>query len=583
MDMEQYKQYEPLFGSWHITKELGQGSYGTVFEIERTEFGIPYKAALKVISIPQNPNEYDRIVSMFGGSKNAADGYFRDCVQEIFKTLAIVFLHMKEHKNIVGIEDHQAIERTDGKGWDIFIRMELLTPLYDYLQQHDFKEQNVIRMGIDICKALEVCQKYNIIHRDIKPENIFFSQTGDFKLGDFFNAYMIEKGSKISDRTGVVPYMAPEIYRGEPYGFNTDIYSLGMLMYRLMNRNRLPFFPPAPQPITYADREEAVRLRMDGKAVPPPVDASRPLAEVICKACEFDPQVRYQSATEMRISLENLSKENEPVKSIRQDGKKQEEVGPTQNDETGKMPRQGFFSKLFSKKKSGVTGESIIHEICSQVKDDKIKDLFYGDIGAAEKILLSITESAFSAVTKENATLCLQIYIRAWIQSHGGLDIRFMMPDSICESAYGAFPKVERSIVKKCVDESLKVIYSHEPDLKRRIDQISIMGQYIADLTSKNVAIENKYTEDDDFGKVPAKPVFVNGFGQDRAYLDRLYTSDGVKLHNERKGSITVEGIAGPVDVYHLFLPDGQLYMEIYISNYGQHTAQASPKGTTLK
>ena len=113
MDMEQYKQYEPLFGSWHITKELGQGSYGTVFEIERTEFGIPYKAALKVISIPQNPNEYDRIVSMFGGSKNAADGYFRDCVQEIFKTLAIVFLHMKEHKNIVGIEDHQAIER----GW----------------------------------------------------------------------------------------------------------------------------------------------------------------------------------------------------------------------------------------------------------------------------------------------------------------------------------------------------------------------------------------------------------------------------------------------------------------------------------
>ena len=52
--------------------------------------------------------------------------------------------------------------------------MELLHPLLPYVYQHPMARRDIIRLGIDICKALELCQRYNIIHRDIKPENIFY-------------------------------------------------------------------------------------------------------------------------------------------------------------------------------------------------------------------------------------------------------------------------------------------------------------------------------------------------------------------------------------------------------------------------
>ena len=47
-----YKQYEPIFGAWHITRLIGEGSFGKVFEMEREDFGVTYKAALKTITIP---------------------------------------------------------------------------------------------------------------------------------------------------------------------------------------------------------------------------------------------------------------------------------------------------------------------------------------------------------------------------------------------------------------------------------------------------------------------------------------------------------------------------------------------------
>lgn len=93
---------------------------------------------------------------------------------------------LRGNSNIVSYEDHNVIEKQDGEfGWDIFIRMELLTPIVQYFTDNAPTQQDIIKLGIDICKALEVCGKYNIIHRDIKPSNIFVSDVGEFKLGDF--------------------------------------------------------------------------------------------------------------------------------------------------------------------------------------------------------------------------------------------------------------------------------------------------------------------------------------------------------------------------------------------------------------
>ena len=311
MDMNYYKQYEPIFGAWHITKQLGQGSYGQVFEIERENYGTVYKAALKAITIPRNESEYKQIVTENQSEANATS-YFRGFVGEMVKEVALMS-KLKGYSNIVSYEYHQVIEHKNDVGWDILIRMELLTPLDDYLKQHPMDENSVMRMGIDLCKALELCEKHGIVHRDIKPENIFVSENGDFKLGDFGIARVAEKSTGASTRVGTNAYMAPEIYRGEKYNRSVDLYSLGLVMYRLLNKNRLPFYPPYPEIITYDSREKAISQRVSGAELPPPAEAGEQITAVIRKACAANQ--RYGSPTEMRIQLQRLCgiETNEPL------------------------------------------------------------------------------------------------------------------------------------------------------------------------------------------------------------------------------------------------------------------------------
>ena len=137
------------------------------------------------------------------------------------------------------------IPHEDGIGWDILIQMELLTPLNRHVAEHGMTRWDVIRLGIDLCRALELCQKHDVIHRDVKPENILVSKNGDYKLGDFGIARMVKKAGSALSRKGTDAYMAPEVYKGEEYDGRADIYSLGLVMYRLLNGNCAPFLPPA--------------------------------------------------------------------------------------------------------------------------------------------------------------------------------------------------------------------------------------------------------------------------------------------------------------------------------------------------
>ena len=309
MDITYYKKYEPIFGEWSIVREIGEGSFGKVFEIERRDFGYTYKAALKAITIPQSRSEIERIADD-GMGPESVTAYFRGFVQELVEEFRIMS-KLKGESNIVSYEDHRVIEHTDEIGWDVFIRMELLTPLTKYAKEHGISRADVIRLGIDICSALELCRKNNIIHRDIKPENIFVSENGKFKLGDFGIAKTVEKTTGGLSKKGTYTYMAPEVYKGEAYGASVDIYSLGIVLYRFMNNNRTPFLPSYPTPIKYADRESAMARRIKGETIPAPANADEALSRVILKACAYKPEERYRSAADMRRDLEALLGEDE--------------------------------------------------------------------------------------------------------------------------------------------------------------------------------------------------------------------------------------------------------------------------------
>ena len=305
MDNEYYKRYEPFFGSWHIKRFIGAGSYGKVFEIERRDFDMVFTGALKAITIPADKSEYEQVLEA-GMDREGASTYFRDYVQELNREIALMS-RLKGHSNIVSYEDHQIIPHEDGIGWDILIRMELLKPINDALRQNkSFTRAEVIRLGTDLCRALEVCGQYNIIHRDIKPANIFISDTGDYKLGDFGVARIASASTGASTRAGTVNYMAPEVFRGEKYTANVDIYSLGLVMYQLLNANRMPFYPPYPQPITFSAAEQARARRLAGEALPLPSGAQDALGQLVCKACAPDPAQRFAGPLALRKALEAL-------------------------------------------------------------------------------------------------------------------------------------------------------------------------------------------------------------------------------------------------------------------------------------
>ena len=103
---------------------------------------------------------------------------------------------------------------------------------------------------------------------------------------------------------GTLNYMAPELQRGEPVGPTADLYSLGLVLYRLCNRNRAPFLPADAADLPYGAAQEAQARRLRGEPLPPPAYAPPALSEVILRACAFRPADRCQTAAELRRALE---------------------------------------------------------------------------------------------------------------------------------------------------------------------------------------------------------------------------------------------------------------------------------------
>ena len=100
--------------------------------------------------------------------------------------------------------------------------------------------------------------------------------------------------------------MAPEVYAGREYGFSVDTYSLGLVLYRMLNKNRGPFLPQPPEAITFSSREQALARRMSGEPLPRPFYGEGRLGEIVLKACAFDPKERYSSPQQLRQELEAI-------------------------------------------------------------------------------------------------------------------------------------------------------------------------------------------------------------------------------------------------------------------------------------
>ena len=183
-------EYEPLFGSWAVKKPyLGKGGFGEVYKIHREAMGMTQYAAVKRISLSKSllrlqPKQYER-------------------VQGEIQTM----LDLQGASHIVLIHEFTDVDWANGNGKDFLIRMELLTSLE---KQDSISIDEVVKMGIHICRALVLCHERKLVHRDIKPGNILVSKFGEYKLSDFGIARVIDDDSTKTS-IGTPGFKAPEV------------------------------------------------------------------------------------------------------------------------------------------------------------------------------------------------------------------------------------------------------------------------------------------------------------------------------------------------------------------------------------
>lgn len=301
------------WSDWRLTELIGEGSFSKVYRAEKRIGQTTDRCAIKIISVPKRRGDIDELT---------LDGLGNDDIKDFLYSIVLNFVREIELmikfrgcENIVIIHDYAIAEKERETGWDIYIRMEELVPLDRYFASHTPDEQAIARLGSDLCNALSAFEKNvpAVIRRDIKPSNIFVSEYGVFKLGDFGAAREAEKTYGCYTQIGTLSYMSPETKSSGQYTRASDIYSLGLVMYKLANNNMPPFVSGKIADMNV--KNEAMNRRFSGDELPPPNGVSETFGQIILKACAYKTKNRFQSADELSASLNSMLRNNEMTRA----------------------------------------------------------------------------------------------------------------------------------------------------------------------------------------------------------------------------------------------------------------------------
>lgn len=186
-------------------------------------------------------------------------------------------------------------------GWDVLLRMEQLECVAELLREGELLSVAEIRtLACDISMALADAHQLGMIHRDVKPANLYRTAQGRFQLGDFGVAQHSRTGV-LETMIGTAAYMAPEVARGEFYDNRVDLYSLGIVLYQLLNDGQLPL---TDENTPFPQREAAVHRRWKLSKLPPPRHGDRNFKRIVLRCCANRPQKRFASADALVRALQ---------------------------------------------------------------------------------------------------------------------------------------------------------------------------------------------------------------------------------------------------------------------------------------
>ena len=290
---------DEVMGGWKLVRTLGKGGFGTVFEAVQNNLGEDARAAIKLVRIQNTPEDRDAMLSAGMSEADLVHDLYDRMERSVREISTAVTL--RDHPGIVRCDDFELIRYDEDSSWDILIRMELLTPLTAWIREQPVTEQTVLRLGLEISDLLDYCGQQGILHRDIKPANLFVNKIGHFKLGDFGLARMVGSSTSTLSHVGTEPFMAPEVANGGTYNASADVYGLGLVLYWLLNGQRLPFLESGT---SFAN---ATAIRLSGTAIPLIPMVSPLLMHAVSTALAYEPIKRWPDGKAFHKALSRCS------------------------------------------------------------------------------------------------------------------------------------------------------------------------------------------------------------------------------------------------------------------------------------
>lgn len=219
--------------------------------------------------------------------------------------------------------------------WEVCVRLDDARPLsmsYDGTKENE----DIRRMGVEIGQALqEWWSVHHKPHGEICPDNIWVTEDGRFLLSNV-RSWMSPNGARTAQRDK--RFLSPEGEQGRGENQASDVYSLGVVLYWLLNQRRLPLHALLPAPVTPKSEEACTRRRLQGEQLPPPRDGSRELQAAVCRACEANPRKRIRTADALLGALKNIPVEDGEERPENPE-KKEEPVRRKQKKPTGEKDR----------------------------------------------------------------------------------------------------------------------------------------------------------------------------------------------------------------------------------------------------
>ncbi len=307
--MSELKLISPLLDGMEVDSCLESAGGTSVYALHSTRNGRAY--VLKHISIPESQTQVDALLFTGAAEDEAAALHYYEQVVNDYKAELDDLEMLRSSANFATYLDYQVVQKEEGVGFELYLLSERWPTLVEYLSENAMTHLRALNLGLDLCTALCDLRTHGLIHRDIKPENIYLNGLNGFMLGDLGVARIDNlKYSTMPERM-VTEYTAPEMTDIlNPLNTTMDIYSIGMVLYRILNGNHGPFEDEKTSP------KAANRMRISGEPLPAPLYSDYELTDIILKACAFRPEDRFQTPDDMMQELVLYMKRNTVTDSL---------------------------------------------------------------------------------------------------------------------------------------------------------------------------------------------------------------------------------------------------------------------------